>query len=293
VRWYVLVRAQDLPFTLPSALRLGMVGYFANLFLPGAVGGDILKATFLARAQSRRTVAVATVLIDRAVGLCGLIYLAALLGGIFWWTGNLEELVTTEAALIALETIVTGAAVIVASTLGLWILLGFLPSRRVEIFAGRLIKIPKIGGSLAEFWRAVWLYRCRSRQVGMALFMAMIGHGCFILTFYFAAQTLTPADQIPSLGTHFLLVPVGMCIRAGFPAPGGVGGGEYGYGKLYEVVNFPFAFGVLGLLTQRFLEFILGFMGYLVYLRMKPQLAGPPEKLPDTPEPAVGPAAGN
>src|SRR5207253_531758 len=38
VRWYVLVRAQALPFRLVDALRLGMIGYYLNTFLPGAVG---------------------------------------------------------------------------------------------------------------------------------------------------------------------------------------------------------------------------------------------------------------
>ncbi len=71
VRWYFLVRAQDLPFTLRDALRLGLVGNFFNIFLPGSVGGDLLKAAFLAREQERRTVAVSTVLIDRGVGLWG------------------------------------------------------------------------------------------------------------------------------------------------------------------------------------------------------------------------------
>ena len=42
-RWYLLVRAVDLPFTKWNALRLGLVGYFYNSFLPGAIGGDAVK----------------------------------------------------------------------------------------------------------------------------------------------------------------------------------------------------------------------------------------------------------
>jgi glycosyltransferase 2 family protein len=57
-RWYVLVRAQDLPFTLPNAMRLGLVAFFFNAFLPGSIGGDIVKAAFLAKEQSRRTWAI-------------------------------------------------------------------------------------------------------------------------------------------------------------------------------------------------------------------------------------------
>src|SRR5262245_34179794 len=75
VRWYVLVRAQDLPFTLFNAVRLGLVGVSMSTLLPGSIGGDIFKAAFIAREQSRRTVAVSTVLIDRVIGLLGLIWL--------------------------------------------------------------------------------------------------------------------------------------------------------------------------------------------------------------------------
>src|SRR5262249_30701297 len=42
-RWYLLVRALDLPLTIRDALRYGFIGIFFNTFLPGAVGGDIIK----------------------------------------------------------------------------------------------------------------------------------------------------------------------------------------------------------------------------------------------------------
>jgi glycosyltransferase 2 family protein len=273
VRWYLLVRAQDLPFTFPAALRLGCVGYFFNTLLPGAVGGDIIKATFIARAQSRRTVAVATVLLDRAVGLCGLFWLAAILGSLFWATGMLHEVARTPVAVTTLETIVIGSIGIMAASLLFWLVLGFLSNERAGRIASGLEQMGKVGHALAEFWRAVWLYRCRGRSIALALGLAIVGHAGFVLVFFFAAQTFTPAADIPSVGTHFLIVPVGMTIQAGFPAPGGVGAAEYGYGKLYELLGYSAAAGVLGSLTKRMIEWILGFGAYLVYLRMKPQLA--------------------
>ena len=56
------------------------------------------------------------------------------------------------------------------------------------------------------------MFRCQGRSVGLALAMAMFGHVGFVLAFYLAARTLSPAGQIPALGAHFLLVPVGMAI---------------------------------------------------------------------------------
>ncbi len=288
VRWYVLVRALDLPFTLTNALRLGLVGFYFSTFLPGAVGGDIIKAACIAREQRRRTIAVATVVLDRAVGLCGLLWLVATVGGFFWASGMLASLVSSPQAVVTLETIVAISAAISAGTIVFWILLGVLPDRRAEIFAGRLERLGKIGHAFAEFWRAVWLYRSRGRSIALALGLSVVGHVGFVAVFFFASRTLSPSDAIPTFGGHYLLVPVGMTFEAGFPAPGGMGGGEAAYGLLYKTAGYREELGVLASLMRRLLYWILGFCGYLVYLRMKPSLpdsgaaSSPPEEYTGT-----------
>jgi len=267
VRWYILVRAQELPFTLKNAMRLGLLGLFYSTFLPSSVGGDIPKAYFIARGQSRRTVAVATVMIDRAVGLWGLCLLVALLGTIFWAGGMLEANVAQT-----LQSIVIGSVVICLASAAVWVLLGFLPEWRAQRFAGRLTKIPKVGQSAAEFWRAIWMYRRKEASIIQALLLSLVGHVAFVLTYYFSALAVFSADQIPSLSTQFLIVPIGMTIQAGFPAPGGVGGGEYAFGALYKLVNYPEVNGVLGALVQRVITWAVALGGFVVYLRMRPSL---------------------
>lgn len=295
MRWLVLVRAQGLSFAPSNALRLGMVGFYFNTFLPGSVGGDIIKAACIAREQSRRTVAVATVLIDRGVGLCGLFWLAAILGSAFWMSGQLDELAVTALAEWFLKSVVIGSTGIMAASLLVWFLLGVFSVERSARLASWLEGIPKIGHSLAEFWRAVRMYRNWGRSIVLALGMSMVSHAGFVLTFYFAAQTLSPVAQIPSLWAHFLIVPIGATIRAGFPAPGGVGGGEYGYGMLYEWLDASSAAGILGLLVQRCIECVWGLIGYVVYLRMKPSLPAPATLSGEPPaaELHAGPIAGS
>ena len=47
-----------------------------------------------------------------------------------------------------------------------WLLLGLLPAHRAERFASRLERIPKVGVSAAEFWRAkVCHYRPLAEQI--------------------------------------------------------------------------------------------------------------------------------
>jgi hypothetical protein len=265
VRWYILVRAQELPFTLANAMRLGLLGLFFSTFLPSSVGGDIPKAYFIARGQSRRTVAVATVMIDRAVGLWGLCLLVALLGFIFWSGGMLEA----EAAQ-TLQSIVLGSIAICVLSAVVWIMLGILPEWRAQRFAGRLTRIPKVGHSAAEFWRAIWMYRSKQLSIVQALLLSLMGHVGFVLAFYFSALTVLTADQIPSLSSQFMIVPIGMAIQAGFPAPGGVGGGEYAFGALYDLVHYPEANGVLCALVQRVMTWVVALGGIIVYLRTRP-----------------------
>jgi uncharacterized membrane protein YbhN (UPF0104 family) len=267
VRWYYLVRAQGLPFTLTNAVRIGLVGFYFSIFLPGSVGGDIIKAAFIARGQSRRTVAVATVILDRVIALWGLIWFVALLGTGFWLAGSLRGIAGER-----LQAIVLAAGGIVGVSLLFCLLLMVLPARRARRFAIRLSRLPKIGHAAAEFWRAIWMYRRKPRSVFLAMMLALVGHVGFVLTFYFSARTLWDADQIPSLREHFLIVPVGMVIQAVPLFPGGAGIGEAGYGWLYQLLGYPVRSGVLGSLVQRVIFWIWGLGGYLVYLRMKPDL---------------------
>jgi uncharacterized protein (TIRG00374 family) len=267
VRWYFLVRAQQLPFTLTNALRLGMVGYFCNTFLPGSVGGDFIKAVFIAREQSRRTVAVATVLIDRAVGLWALCWLVALVGGGAWMGGLLEGPAERQLTIIASTAMgIVGVSVLV------WMVLGLLPNRRAERFARRLEGIPKIGHSASEFWRAVWMYRQEGKTVWLALILSLAGHVGFVLAYYFSAVTLLEPSEVPSVVGHFLIVPIGMALNAGIPLPGGIGGGEFVFQKLYWLIGYPEDFGMLMSLVYRSITWVLGFAGYLVYLQMRPAL---------------------
>lgn len=270
IRWYLLVRAQDLPFTLRDAFRLGLVGYFFNTFLPGAVGGDLLKAAFLAREQERRTVAVSTVLIDRGIGLWGLIALAAISGTIFWLVN--PEVIDSQPDLRRAVRVALG---LMAATFGLWAFLGVLPERRAKRFAERLRWLPRVGPVLAEFWRAVWLYRSRGFTIMTALGMSVLGHVCNVIVFFLAAQTFHSAnvlDPTPSLFQHGIIVPVGMTFQGFFPAPGGVGGGEFIFGLLYERLGYPGENGILGSLGVRMLAWALGLCGYIVYMFMKRQV---------------------
>jgi uncharacterized protein (TIRG00374 family) len=267
VRWYILARAQGLPFTLAAATRLGLAGFFFSTVLPGAVGGDIVKAAFVAREQRRRTVAIATVLIDRVIGLWGLCWLVALTGGFFWAAGSLTGEVAAKVRLIILF-----AAGMVGAPLAIWLPLGWLPAQQAQRIAERLARFPKLGRQAAEFWRAVLLYRLHSWSFWLALVLTVVSQAGLVLMFYFSALTLLQPERVPSVGIHFLIIPIGMIVQALPLTPGGVGIGEATFGGLYQLIGYSAGDGVLGALVQRVVLWGVSFLGYLVYLRMRPSL---------------------
>lgn len=283
LRWYLLVRAQDLPFRVRDALRLGMIGVFFNTFLPGSVGGDIIKAAALAGEQSRRTVAVATVIMDRVIALWALVWFVAISGSLFWLTGMLDGSIKEVSTRIVLL-----ASGIVVVSLTVWLLLGLLPNWRAERFASRLERLPRVGGSAAEFWRAVWIYRRQQKAVAAVLLLSWVGHVGFVLAFYCAANVLWSPDlgPIPTLSQHFLLVPIGLVMQALIPTPGGAGGGEWSFGALYVLFGAAEANGVLGSLVQRVISWVLALVGLAVYVRLRvaPKVE---TEVAEAPEPAL------
>ena len=265
-RWYLLVRAQDLPFTLRNAVRLGLVSYYFNSILPGSVGGDILKAVAVAREQSRRTVAVATILIDRVIGLWALAWLVALAGGVFWALGN-RYLLENE----ALKTIVRLTAGVVLGSAIIWSLMGLFSPERSAAVAARLGRFPKFGGPIAELWQAGWLYRRKKTAVAAALGMTIVAHLGWVFIFHLCVSSFPEVDSA-TFPEHLLIVPVGMTAQALFPLPGGVGGGEAAYGWLYTLVGKAAVGGILGCLVQRMIAWGIGLIGYVAYTQMKREL---------------------
>jgi uncharacterized membrane protein YbhN (UPF0104 family) len=272
VRWYLLVRALDLPFTLRDACRLGLVGVFFNTFLPGSIGGDLLKAYFIAREnRQRKTRAVATVLIDRALGLFGLVLFVAVLGTAAWGLGDERLTANTELQrLIQLMAICSGVTVVG------FILLGYLPQRRVDRFARRLRWLPRIGGVLAEFWYAVWMYRQRLGTIGAGVALSAASHVALVLAFHAASRVFppaaAPAEQSASLTEHLVIAPIGFIVQALPVSPGGVGVGEAAFAGLYQLSGRPASRGVIARLSLRIVEWLLGLTGYVIYLRMKKEL---------------------
>ena len=77
-RWGVLLDAQGLHFPLRRLTSSFFVATFFNNFLPSNIGGDVIRIADTAPAAGSRTRAATVVLIDRGMGLLGLVLIAAI-----------------------------------------------------------------------------------------------------------------------------------------------------------------------------------------------------------------------
>lgn len=76
-RWQMLGALLKIPAPYSDYLAYYFIGMFTNVFVPGLVGGDALRAIYLGRRHRRLADAVASVIADRAIGLVALFWFAA------------------------------------------------------------------------------------------------------------------------------------------------------------------------------------------------------------------------
>ena len=256
VRWYLLVRALRLPFRMIDAFRLGFLGFLFNFVSAGNVGGDLFKAYFIAREQpGRRPEAVATVVVDRIVGLYALLLLTSTTIAV-WGppSPNVEVKVLCRLSLVA--TAVGGIGVVML------LVPGFTSGTISEFLTG----LPKCGTMLGQLITAVRIYRRKWLVVVVATLMSVLTHGLFALSFHLIAGALFV--HVPSLGEHLFLVPLGMVAGALPFTPAGFGEFEFAIEKLYQVVpaapNIDVS-GVLVALVYRLLTIVVASLGTIVY----------------------------
>ena len=198
VRWFWLLRAHDLPLSMRDALRLGFLGYLLNFISLGAVGGDLFKAILTSRkCHARRAEAVATVIIDRLIGLYVIFVIATaamLATGV--WRADADH---TLELLCRATFVCTGLG-----TLAIILLL--MP----DLDGGKILRLmaglPKIGPTLERLINAILVYRSRKGVMVASLGITIVAQSLFVLAYFLVAAGLL--SERPSLLAHFTIVPL-------------------------------------------------------------------------------------
>lgn len=265
VRWHYLVRALDIPFTLREAFRFGFLGYLFNLAPMGIVGGDLLKAYLLARHHpSEKTAAVATVFVDRAIGLYTLFVVAsvAILMTGFADTGN--EWVRWICRVTHLITIVGTVAMVAV----------LMPDLSNGGSTRLLAKTPLVGPILEKAALAAAMYRRRWPVVLGASLMSVAVHSFFSIGIFLICSALY-ANSVPSLRMHFVISPLGAATGV---IPLVAGPFETALSMLYRQVPVGSGAaivsgqGLVVALTYRIITVVIAAVGFGYYLSSRAEV---------------------
>jgi uncharacterized protein (TIRG00374 family) len=136
IRWWLLLRVQDIFLPLKTVTGLTLIGQFFNSFLLGSTGGDVVKVLYISRyAPARKAYAAMTVIMDRAIGLFVLVCIA--LCAMLWQLRLLmqrQDTINIAYALLVILGIMVGGAVSLA----------FIPFKRLPFFPHKLWnRVPK------------------------------------------------------------------------------------------------------------------------------------------------------
>ncbi|MCB9878547.1 MAG: flippase-like domain-containing protein [Planctomycetes bacterium] len=217
-RWWWLLRVNGTDVTLGETLRFTWIGVFFNTVVPGATGGDLIKALYIMkRCPGHRMQVTVSVVVDRVLGLGSL----AVLGAI--------------AVLFALDRYTQVALSIWGVIVGVGLLGVVALSRRLR----EMVRLkwllhrlpPKLRHLLQLVDRAIFFYRDHTWVITASLLAGVLNHlvavGC-VLMIGLAIGIPIPAYE------YLVLVPVINIVTAIPLAPNGWGIGEMIYGYLFS-----------------------------------------------------------
>jgi len=256
LRWFTLVRAVGLKFRFSDAVKLGFIGNIYNLVIPGAVFGDVIKAAFLARAHPKtKTSAVASMVIDRLLGLAGLFLLAGVAGLFAFGRANEKVKILIGIVWTLLAIGLTGLFVLF--TPQLYPVLDRLTKKRARL--ARVVK---------ELEAAASVYRSRSRLIVGCLLASTGIHSLYVVAFYIVSRALF--DVVPSFADHFLIVPL-VLFSTAVPLPfGALGLTENVSGLLFAMSSVVgesgSANGAVAMMAFRTIMYASGMFSLIVYL---------------------------
>jgi hypothetical protein len=192
-RWRVLLRAQDYPAPVARLSGSYLVATFFNNFLPGNIGGDVVRVRDSRGLTGSTTASLAVVAVDRILGLGALYALAVtafLLGG-----DDVRRLMGAAPALLALGAAFAALAYVF-----------FRPgiARRLMALA-RLDRLPWVRERFETAQAAVHVYRRRIGAVVGALSLS-VGIQVLVVAYHY---NVARALRIPlALSAALLVVPL-------------------------------------------------------------------------------------
>ncbi len=170
IRWWFLLKVQNIFLPLKTVTALTLIGQFFNAFLLGTTGGDVIKILYVLKyAPSKKTHAMLSIIMDRALGLFILLFIA--LAALPWQLGLLMK--SDDARNIVYSLLIIFGLMLVSA-----VSFAFIPFKSLPFFPHKLWqRIPRhdiIESLIAGF-----------RQHGQSIYLTLKAILCSFALFLF------------------------------------------------------------------------------------------------------------
>jgi uncharacterized protein (TIRG00374 family) len=230
-RWHLLLRSHGIGLRGSRCVTLFFIGHFFNAFLPGATGGDVMKAYYAAReTHHRKTEAVTTVFLDRLLGLVALLILVLVILA-FRIRFLLTQPSLEKAALFLLFTLVVIGLVVTLLWRRNW-----LENRIVKQIAQSAYLPAVVRSQAARIYSTVYHFRAQPAVLAKAFGLSL---GVHILSLLACCLFATAIRSGLTVFQAFTLFPLLGALGSIPITPGGLGIREGAAVMIFGTVGIP------------------------------------------------------
>jgi uncharacterized protein (TIRG00374 family) len=257
-KWQVLLRSKGIEVSLAKLLLFYFIGRFFNMFLPSAVGGDVVRVWELSRHSGEKYEALASVLVERLSGMATLALVAA--AAVLTHDYQLPVL-SAGVLLLAVMNLIIFWLILDQRILPL---LSRLLGSRFHLAAVLLAKLSRLQDAVREY------------KDNKLVLVQVFAISCL---FYFMAVVnvwVTALAFFPEVTFYSMLLAVpAIMLAMNLPVSiGGIGLMEAAFTFFFPLFGYSAALAVSTALLMRFKNILYGLAGGLLHLgRMRTESA--------------------
>lgn len=262
-RWRLLLNSQGVPADPITCFKLTLVGLFFGFFLPGGVGGDVIKGYYVVQnLEGKKTQAIGSVLFDRLIGLFSMTLFC------------LFALIVGKDTLLKTPSLNPLILLVLLMFLAFFTLFLALWSRRFHGLRNQILKLSARFPLARRNLERLLSYKLTRSQFSKIVAISLLSQACNFIFFmglpYFLGEPNVP------LAALLFAVPLGFIATAVPISPGGVGVGQAAFFFLYTLVlQRETQLGSISVTLFQALSILYGLLGAFFYLSL-----GKPKRIP-------------
>ena len=251
LKWWMLIRSQDIKVGYWRIFCYYLVGQFYNQVLPTSVGGDVVRSFELGRHTGNQAQAMASVFVERFTGILVLLLVASF--------AVLMQLSRFNTAYIWISL----AAFAVGLALLAWLVIDLRAYNSFKrFFINRIAKLETLFSKLDRLFESISSYRSSNSAIAVALLNSVVFYFLAVVNVYITAMVF---DQHVLFLDMLIATPIIMLLMNLPVSLGNLFLMEAAYTGIFALMGYSPALGLSVAITMRLKSLFDGLMGGVLH----------------------------